>query len=215
MKIKQIMKKYFLMVLALIAVHTMHAQTSDKAIQLYEQSKNKINSLKDYSFAFTFQSSGNYLDGNIKVKGQKFNVSIDGLSMVYDGQKTYNINHQDKEVNVYNQSEDLGIVTPSALLSYFETSAYNFEWDIEQKLSDGRMIQFIKLTPKNKSTGKNSGLIGIDTKTNMVYKIIETDAYQGRNTLTINSFKSNLNLSDAEFQFKKSDYPGYYVYQVD
>jgi len=106
-------------------------------------------------------------------------------------------------------------MTPSALLSYFETSAYNFEWDIEQKLSDGRMIQFIKLTPKNKSAGKNSGLIGIDTKTKMVYKIIETDAYQGRNTLTINSFKSNLNLSDTEFQFKKSDYPGYYVYQVD
>jgi len=209
------MKKYFLIIIALMSVRITQAQTSDKAMKLYEQTKTKINSLKNYSFAFTFQNGENYFDGNIKVKGEKFKIQLDGLSMIYDGQKTYNINPQDKEVNVYNQSEDMGIMTPSSLLSYFKTSEYNFQWDIEQQLNDGRKIQFIKLTPKSSSQVKNSGLIGIDIKTNMVYKIIEIDAFQGRNTLTINDFKSNQNISDSEFQFKKSNYPGYYVYEVD
>ncbi|HLV46140.1 MAG TPA: outer membrane lipoprotein carrier protein LolA [Flavobacterium sp.] len=209
------MKKHFLILLALISVHIAQAQTSDKAMKLYEQTKTKINSLKNYSFSFTMLSGENYFDGNIKVKGEKFKIELEGLSMIYDGQKTYNINPQDKEVNVYNQSEDMGIMTPSSLLSYFKTSEYNFQWDIEQQLNDGRKIQFIKLTPKSSSQVKNSGLIGIDIKTNMVYKIIEIDAFQGRNTLTINNFKSNLNISDSEFQFKKSNYPGYYVYEVD
>lgn len=209
------MKKYFLFILALMSIHIAQAQTSEKAMKLYEQSKNKINSLKDYSFTFTFQSDENFFDGLIKVKGQKFRIKLDGLSMIYDGKKTYSINPQDKEVNIYNQSEDMGIMTPSTLLSYFKTSEYNFQWDIEQQLGDGRKIQFIKLTPKSGTKTKNGGLIGIDTKTNMVYKIIEIDAFQSRKTLTINSFKSNQNMPDTEFQFKKSDYPGYYVYEVD
>ena len=210
------MKKGILLVLTVLSFHITEAQTSSKdALQLYEQTKTKINNLKNYSFTFTMQNSENYFDGNIKVKGEKFKIQLEGLSMIYDGQKTYNINPQDKEVNVYNQSESMGIMTPSSLLSYFKTSEYNFQWDIEQQLNDGRKIQFIKLTPKSGSQVKNSGLIGIDLKTNMVYKIIEIDAFQGRNTLTINNFKSNQNIADSEFQFKKADYPGYYVYEVD
>lgn len=209
------MKKYAVLFLTVLAMNFTQAQNSEKAVKLFEQTKNKINSLKDYSFNFSFQNDNSHFDGSIKVKGQKFKVKLQNLAMIYDGAKTYNINPQDKEVNIYNQSEDLGIMTPATLLTYFKTSEYNFQWDIEQSLGNGQKIQYIKLTPKTKSTNKNSGLIGIDTKTNMVYKIIEIDAYQGRNTLTISSFKSNQNIADSEFQFKKANYPGYYVYEVD
>src|SRR5690606_22494178 len=82
------MKKHFLILLALISVHIAQAQTSDKAMKLYEQTKTKINSLKNYSFSFTMLSGENYFDGNIKVKGEKFKIELEGLSMIYDGQKT-------------------------------------------------------------------------------------------------------------------------------
>src|SRR5690606_34033349 len=116
------MKKYFLFILALMSIHIAQAQTSEKAMKLYEQSKNKINSLKDYSFTFTFQSDENFFDGLIKVKGQKFNIKLDGLSMIYEGKKTYSINLQDIEVKIFNKSEDMGILTTTNILYNFTTS---------------------------------------------------------------------------------------------
>ena len=57
-------------------------------------------------------------------------------------------------------------------------------------------------------------LIGIDTKTNHIYNLIEVGKNGTRTTLTVTSFKFNQKLGKNQFTFVKAKYPNYYKYQL-
>ena len=58
-------------------------------------------------------------------------------------------------------------------------------------------------------------LIGIDTKTNHIYNLIEVGKNGTKTTLTVSSFKFNQALAKNQFTFVKAKYPNYYINKAD
>ena len=54
-------------------------------------------------------------------------------------------------------------------------------------------------------------LVGIDTKQNHIYKIIEIGYNGTTTTLTINNMKVNSSLPESFFVFEEVDYPNYFI----
>jgi hypothetical protein len=78
-------------------------------------------------------------------------------------------------------------------------------------LYGGRKIQYIKLIPIDTYAQASYLLLGIDTKTKNIYKLIEVGNDGTETTLTISSFKTNIEIPTNTFVFSASDYPNYYI----
>ena len=86
--------------------------------------------------------------------------------------------------------------------------------DIVQDVN-GRKIQYIKLTPMDSNSEIKYVLLGIDTKTKHIYRLIEVGNNGTKTTLTVNSFKTNETLSKSLFTFDKNKFKDYYINKLD
>jgi hypothetical protein len=107
------------------------------------------------------------------------------------------INDQDLE-------EEDGVIYPSKLLTFYK-EGYNYKMSLI-KLINGRKIQFIELTPIDTDSEIVKVNLGIDLKTNHIYKLIQFGDNGTKTTLTIDQFKSNQKISDELFQFDQNSY---------
>ena len=97
------------------------------------------------------------------------------------------------------------------LIFSFYKQGYRFEWDITQTLYGDRKIQYIKLIPIDTYSQAAYLLLGIDTRTKRIYRLIEIGNDGTETTLTISSFNTNVQIPKNTFVFSESDYPNYYI----
>ena len=86
--------------------------------------------------------------------------------------------------------------------------------DIVQNIK-GRKIQYVQLTPISSDSEITYILLGIDAQTKHIYNLIEIGNNGTRTTLTVNSFKTNEQLSKSLFTFDESKYKDYYINKLD
>ncbi|MFY0604189.1 MAG: outer membrane lipoprotein carrier protein LolA [Flavobacteriaceae bacterium] len=144
--------------------------------------------------------------GRITLQKEKYNLDYLGNTFIFNGKKLYVINHDDKEITINDEDldEDDGFIYPSKLLTFYK-EGYNFTWGT-LATEKGRKIQYIKLIPIDSKSEINEVQLGIDHKTNHIYKLIQIGANGTKTTLKINTFKSNQKLSDKLFTFDKEKY---------
>ena len=149
--------------------------------------------------------------GSLVVEGDAYLLKLMGIEQLSDGINKHTINSENQEVLI----EPLGNgfdedLSPSKIFSFYK-QGYRFEWDIMQPLYGGRKIQFIKLIPIDTYSQASYLLLGIDTYTKNIYKLIEVDNDGTETTLTISSFKTNIEIPKNTFVFSLSEYPNYYI----
>lgn len=149
--------------------------------------------------------------GSLVVEGDAYLLKLMGIEQLSDGINKHTINSENQEVLI----EPLGNgfdedLSPSKIFSFYK-QGYRFEWDIMQPLYGGRKIQFIKLIPIDTYSQASYLLLGIDTFTKNIYKLIEVDNDGTETTLTISSFKTNIEIPKNTFVFSLSEYPNYYI----
>ena len=149
--------------------------------------------------------------GALIVEGDAYLLKLMGIEQMSDGINKHTINSENKEVLIEPLSDgfDEGL-SPSKIFSFYN-KGYRFEWDILQPLYGGRKIQYIKLIPIDTYAQASYLLLGIDTKTKNIYKLIEVGNDGTETTLTIGSFKTNTEIPTNTFVFSASDYPNYYI----
>ncbi|OYU85046.1 MAG: hypothetical protein CFE24_03555 [Flavobacterium sp. BFFFF2] len=153
-------------------------------------------------------------EGNLLMEGNKYVLNFMGITKLFDGKKIYAINAEDEEVVISTPKRNkLDLVNPQQLFAQFSNS-FIPNWDIQQKLGK-QVIQYIKLTPKDPTDERKEVLLGINAKTYQLYTVIEVNRKGGRNTLTIKTWKNNLNLPKNQFTFVSNQYKGYYINQLD
>lgn len=149
--------------------------------------------------------------GSLVVEGDAYLLKLMGIEQLSDGINKHTINSENQEVLIEplgnGSDEDL---SPSKIFSFYK-QGYRFEWDIMQPLYGGRKIQFIKLIPIDTYSQASYLLLGIDTHTKNIYKLIEVDNDGTETTLTISSFKTNIEIPKNTFVFSLSEYPNYYI----
>lgn len=209
------MNKIGLFVIVLIINTSVISQQKDEARFLLDQvsttMKSYNNMILDFSTSLINEEAGINEDdelpsrGSITLQGEKYKLNYLGNSFIFNGIKLYVINHDEKEVMINDEDlEDDGVIYPSKLLTFYK-EGYNYEMS-EIKKINGREIQFINLTPIDTNSEIVKVNLGIDLKTNHIYKLIQFGDNGTKTTLTIDQFKSNQNISDELFQFDQNSY---------
>lgn len=204
------MKKIVVLLIALTSLTMANAQDEAKAKALldevYAKVKSYDNIFVDFKFDLQNDEAGINQEtrGDVTLAGEKYLFNYLGSQQLYDGKKVYTIVPDNEEVTIEDQSEDEGTLTPSKMLTFYK-EGHNYAWDILQNVQ-GRKIQYVKLTPIDSDTEIKSILLGIDTGTKHIYKLIETGKNGTKTTITVNSFKTDQNLSETLFTFDESKY---------
>lgn len=191
---------------------------AQQANKLLNEVSGKVKSYENIAIEFKYiiHSSTENLNrearGNMTLQGDKYILNMMGTTRIFDGKNIITIVPEDEEVTIsaFNPKEDEA-VTPSSMLSFYE-KGYRAEMDIVQNVK-GRKIQYVKLKPTRAGSEIKEILLGIDTQTKHIYKMIQTDSNGSQSTVTITSFKTNQPLSKTLFSFDENRYKkeGYYI----
>lgn len=176
--------------------------------------KSYDNIVIDFRYALTNMKEGVNQEtrGDVTLKGDKYLLNLMGASRLFDGQKIYTVIPEDEEVIVSKAANDDDEITPSKMLTFYE-KGYTYKWDITQTVK-GRKIQYINLKPIKKSEIKEI-LLGIDSETKHIYKLIQKQENGTDITITVNSFKTNQPLPNSLFTFDAVKYSDYYINNLD
>ena len=210
------MNKIWLFVIMLMINTSVISQQKDEARLLLDKvsttMKTYNNMILDFSTSLMNEEAGINEDdelptrGSITLQGEMYNLNYLGNNFIFNGIKLYVINHDEKEVMINDQDleEEDGLIYPSKLLTFYK-EGYNYKMSLI-KLINGRKIQFIELTPIDTDSEIVKVNLGIDLKTNHIYKLIQFGDNGTKTTLTIVQFKSNQKISDELFQFDQNSY---------
>ena len=185
----------------------------DKVVSKAKSYKNMVIDFK-YAINNSAEKINQESTGKVMLQGNKYHLSFMGVTKLFDGKKIYTIVPEDEEVTVSNHDEnDANAMSPNKIFTFFK-KGFKFAMDIKQPMA-GKTIQYVKLTPSSVTDKRKEILIGIDTKTNHIYNLIEVGKNGTRTTLTVSSFKFNQTLAKNQFTFVKAKYPNYYINKAD
>ncbi|AOW19950.1 LolA family protein [Urechidicola croceus] len=184
---------------------------SQSAKQLLDDVAQKVKSYDNIYIEFehkldnTIANLHQETHGNATLKNDLYRFNFMGIEQLYDGKKIFMIIHEDEEVIIKQpNSEDQSTITPSKMLTFYE-NGYTYELDILQNVN-GRKIQYIKLIPIDSDSEMAHVLLGIDSVTKHIYKVIETGKDDTTTTITISKFDTNMPISNKLFTFDKEKF---------
>ena len=153
--------------------------------------------------------------GSIALQKEKYNLDYQGNKLIFDGQKMYVINNDEKEVTVSDDDMDGddGFIYPSKLLTFYK-EGYTYELG-EIKVFNGRKTQFINLYPMDSESNISKVQLVIEIRTKHIYQLIQIGKNTSKTTFTITSFKSNQKLSNKLFSFDPEIYSERNGYIID
>jgi len=205
------MKKVIVLLITVLVSTATFAQGEAKAKVLLDEVSKKMNTYENIYVEFKYKLDNNEEDvhqetrGNVTMQDELYNVNFLGVNQLYDGKKIYSIIAEDEEVNISDADvDDSSTLTPSKFFSFYK-NGFTYSWDVVQNIS-GRKIQYVKLIPIDSNSEISSVLLGVDTKTNHIYRLIETGKNSTITTLTVTQFKPNQSLSSKLFSFDEAKY---------
>ena len=212
--------KRIIILLVLIVSNISLAQNSAEAKTLLNEVSEKVKSYNNIwiEFKYVLENSQENIKqetrGDVVLEGKNYLLNILGTTRLYNGKTLYSISPEDEEVTISKEDyNDEDTITPSKMLSFYE-DGYTYKMDIEQNIK-GRKIQYVKLTPISSDAEIKYILLGIDAQTKHIYNLIEIGNNGTKTTLTVNSFKTNEQLSKTLFTFDESKYKDYYINKLD
>ncbi|MDC1465340.1 outer membrane lipoprotein carrier protein LolA [Polaribacter sp.] len=210
------MKKTGILFLSLFITTVTFAQSAENAKALLDEVSKKMGAYENMYIGFSQTLSNEEagikegdeppIKGEINLKGEKYKLNYLGNHFIYDGAKLYVINHDEKEISISDNdlSDDNGFIYPSNLLTFYK-EGYTLEIGKLQNIK-GRNIQFVTLNPIDSNSEIIMVELGIDVKTNHIYKLIQTGLNTSKTIFTITEFKKNEDLSESYFSLNKTKY---------
>ena len=201
-----------------LSMTNLSAQNDPAAEKLLEKVTKQLNSYKniyaEFKYSLTNKKAGvsQQTKGNVTIEGNKFKAGYMGIEDIFDGQKRYQIIHENEEINVTSHKNE-DEFTPNKIFSFYK-KGYTKKMDIKQNIK-GHVIQYVKLIPKNTNSPEKYILLGIDMKTLNIHNAIIIEKNGSVINLNITRFQTNKVLPAKLFQFDKNKYPDYYLNDLD
>ena len=148
-------------------------------------------------------------EGGILVAKDKYRLTILGIQQIFDGTFVYTIDDLNEEVIIQEQAAMDTPLNPLDIFN-FHKEGYLLQWDIAQRVS-GRDIRYIKLIPTETESESKYLLLGIDTSSKELYKIIDLGINGTDTTFVIEQFTANQPLAPETLVFDKDKYANYYI----
>lgn len=210
------MKKTILILLIYLNCNSMYSQNDSRAISLLNKVSEKIDSSLSFKISFTYtleninEGINQNSDGSIIIKEDNYLLDFMGIKQLSDANKIYSIVPENEEIIISNiEDDDNNTIKPSKLLVFYR-DGYLILWD-KKEIIDDNVIQFVKLIPIDSVSDIDYLLLGIDTTTNDIKKLIEIGKNQTKTILSVKSIEYDILIEDELFVFNKDDYPTYYI----
>ncbi len=194
----------------------MYSQNDSRAISLLNKVSEKIDSSLSFKISFTYtlenisEGINQNSDGSIIIKEDNYLLDFMGIKQLSDANKTYSIVPENEEIIISNiEDDDNNTIKPSKLLVFYR-DGYLILWD-KKEIIDDNVIQYVKLIPIDSVSDIDYLLLGIDTTTNDIKKLIEIGKNQTKTILSVKSIEYDILIEDELFVFNKDDYPTYYI----
>lgn len=194
----------------------MYSQNDSRAISLLNKVSEKIDSSVSFKISFTYtleninEGINQNSDGSIIIKEDNYLLDFMGIKQLSDANKIYSIVPENEEIIISNiEDEDNNTIKPSKLLVFYR-DGYLILWD-KKEIIDDNVIQFVKLIPIDSVSDIDYLLLGIDTTTNDIKKLIEIGKNQTKTILSVMSIEYDILIEDDLFVFNKDNYPTYYI----
>ena len=208
------MRKLYIAMVLLISGSVVMAQKNDpEAKQVLDAVSAKFKTFTTVQAGFAYKvenGSGKALStktGTVKMKGNKYRVSFSGQEIFSDGKTIWNYDKSANEVTVNDVDESAGGLTPQKLFTNFYDKDFLYLLNGEKKVA-GKTLQEIEMTPTDKSKAFHKVYLQVDKSAKTIYstKVLENGG--NKYTYTVSSMKTNTPISDNQFVFDKSKYPG-------
>jgi|TARA_B110000967_G_C18900007_1_gene574036 outer membrane lipoprotein-sorting protein len=208
------MKKTASLFLSLFLTSIVISQNNESAHTLLDAVSEKMSAYKNMFIGFSQTLSNEEagikegdelpIEGTIHLQNQKYRLNYLGNQFLFDGNKLFVINHDEKEISVSNNdlSGDDGFIYPSKLLTFYK-EGYTLEMGAIEKIQ-GRKIQFVTLNPIDSASEIIKVELGIDLDNYHIFKLIQTGANAAKTTFTITQFKMNETLNENFFTFNRA-----------
>jgi hypothetical protein len=210
------MKKTILIFLIYLNCNSMYSQNDSRAINLLNKVSEKIDSSVSFKISFTYtleninEGINQNSDGSIIIKEDNYLLDFMGIKQLSDANKIYSIVPENEEIIISNiEDEDNNTIKPSKLLVFYR-DGYLILWD-KKEIIDDNVIQFVKLIPIDSVSDIDYLLLGVNTTTNDIKKLIEIGKNQIKTILSVKSIEYDILIEDDLFVFNKDNYPTYYI----
>jgi outer membrane lipoprotein-sorting protein len=207
-------KIYSFIAAIVISTLVLNAQTDTEAKKILDKLSEKTKSFKTVDVEFTFivdnkdQKINETTKGTLKMKGEKYRLTMKDQEIICNGQKVYTFNKEANEVQVIGVDElEEDAITPKNMFTIYEN---NFKSRIkEKKTEDGKNITVIDLYPMNpKEKDYSIVRLFVDTDKNMVTKATVLAKNGTLYTYKIDKMVPDKELNETLFIFDKTKYPG-------
>lgn len=210
------MKKTILILLIYLNCNSIYSQNDSRAISLLNKVSEKIDSSVSFKISFTYtlenisEGINQNSDGSIIIKEDNYLLDFMGIKQLSDANKIYSIVPENEEIIISNiEDDDNNTIKPSKLLVFYR-DGYLILWD-KKEIIDDNVIQFVKLIPIDSVSDIDYLLLGVNTTTNDIKKLIEIGKNQTKTILSVKSIEYDILIEDDLFVFNKDNYPTYYI----
>jgi len=207
------MKKTAITLLILVLTFSFsNAQDAVKAKQILDQVSSKTKSFTSISAEFSFslenvqEKINDAHNGSIKVKGNKYKVSLMNVDSYFDGKTLYTYLKDADEVNISTPDvNDEGMLNPAKIFTMYEKGfKYNF---IGEKTEAGKTLYEIDLFPENRDK-PFSRIKLLIWKDNLQLYTLKQVGKDGNNyTIKVKKMDTNQPFTDSDFVFNTAANP--------
>jgi outer membrane lipoprotein carrier protein len=151
--------------------------------------------------------------GTVLVKGSKYRLVVTGQEVFCDGKDIWTYDKASNEVTITKADPSAKTISsPEILFTDFYDKDFLYKLNSEIKLG-GRTLEEIELTPVDKTKTFFKVYLYIDKKSHLIYSLKWLEKGGNKYTIITNKLNGNAAISDSQFVFDKSKYPG--VEEVD
>lgn len=207
------MKKSFLLLAGLLLAGTAYTQDDPKSRAIVDAviAKNKSYTSFDADFTSRLVNKASDLDltqeGNLKVKGRKFRLTLLDNTVINDGAALWSYNKSTNEVSITDPKEMDETLDPANLFNVYE-KGFKSQY-LGAGTEHGIAVETINLYPLDPAAKPFHTLVlTVDKAKSEPLRVVMK--YKDGNvvTYTLKRFKPNAELVDALFTFDKLKYPG-------
>lgn len=193
-----------------------HSQTIDSRSQkILDEVTRNYKSKKNSYFKFSYTSgSGKNLRSQTGIfysDNTRYKLKIMGTEQIFDGNKLYNINDEDKEVTISKPNDEQIHFSPLSYLDSYKKE-YNVTYSGKKTMS-GIPVDVIKMVPV-KNNGLKNVTLYVNTPQKKLIKLEQITTSNEVAVIGISDYKENQKLSPTLFTFDKSKYQNYLITEI-
>ncbi len=207
-------KLVIILLTSIISIGTYAQQVDTKAKAILDKLSAKTKAYKtvkaEFQYMITNKTEGinESQTGKIEIKGNKYNLAIQGQNIISDGKYMYTVLKESEEVQISNLPDeaDEDNISPNKIFTLYETGfKYKF-------VKEENNVQVISLFPKKPEEKSFHRIVLYINKTKNQINKVKIFGKDGSNfTYKIKTFSPNATISDSEFKFDKTKYPNFEV----